>query len=175
MSLEGKSVIVTGAGRGLGRGSRRCSQNEAPSVMMTGRTPETLESARDEFRATGGVVDFVVGDVGVRDDVEHVVAATVEAYGGIDVLVNNAQSLDTNESVLDVTDESLALPFRSGLFGTLYMMQACHSHLKARGRWRDRELRIIHLDPRQRRLRVLRDDQGSDPGAEPKRGARMGP
>ena len=133
MSLEGRSVIVTGAGRGLGRGIAQVFAERGASVMMTGRTAETLESARDDFRAAGGIVDFVVGDVGVRADVDRVVEATVKAYGGIGVLVNNAQSLDTNESVLEVTDASLAVPMRSGLFGTLYMMQACHPHLKANG------------------------------------------
>jgi NAD(P)-dependent dehydrogenase (short-subunit alcohol dehydrogenase family) len=57
----------------------------------------------------------------------------VNTYGGIDVLVNNAQSLAFNESVLAITDESLEVPFRSGLLGSLYFMQACYPHLKARG------------------------------------------
>jgi NAD(P)-dependent dehydrogenase (short-subunit alcohol dehydrogenase family) len=133
MSLEGKIAIVTGAGRGLGRAIAEVLAERGVSVVLTGRTPETLESIRDEIQSTGGRVEIVPGDVGVRADVDHAVQTTVDAFGGLDILVNNAQSLDTNESVLDVTDESLALPFRSGLFGTLYMMQACYPHLKARG------------------------------------------
>jgi NAD(P)-dependent dehydrogenase (short-subunit alcohol dehydrogenase family) len=133
MSIEGKTAIVTGAGRGLGRGIAEVLAGRGAALVITGRTPETLESIREEITASGGRVEVVPGDVGNRDDVDRVVAKALEAYGGIDILVNNAQALDKNESVLEVTDESLALPFRSGLFGTLYMMQACHPHMKARG------------------------------------------
>jgi NAD(P)-dependent dehydrogenase (short-subunit alcohol dehydrogenase family) len=133
VSIEGKRAIVTGAGRGLGRGIATVLASRGVSVAITGRTPETLESTRDQIVTAGGIVEAFSGDVGDRKHVQHVVAQALEAWGGIDIVVNNAQSLAFEEPVLSITDDSLQLPFRSGLFGTLYMMQACYPHLKAAG------------------------------------------
>jgi NAD(P)-dependent dehydrogenase (short-subunit alcohol dehydrogenase family) len=133
VSLEGKIAIVTGAGRGLGVGIAQVLAERGASVMLTGRTQETLEVTLKSIQATGGRAEMVVGDVGVRADVERVVQRTLECFGGIDVLVNNAQSLAFDVPVLELTDDSLDIAFRSGLLGSLYLMQACHPHIKARG------------------------------------------
>jgi NAD(P)-dependent dehydrogenase (short-subunit alcohol dehydrogenase family) len=61
------------------------------------------------------------------------VERTVASFGGVDILVNNAQAWEPDRSVLDITDEILDIPFRSGLPGSLYTMQTCYAHLKARG------------------------------------------
>ena len=132
-TLAGKVAVITGAGQGLGRDTAKVFAERGAQLVVTGRTPSTLESLRDELAADGAEIEIAPGDVGRRDDVDRAVQLAVDAFGGIDVLVNNAQSLAFGESVLDITDESLEVPFRSGLLGTLYFMQACHPHLKARG------------------------------------------
>jgi NAD(P)-dependent dehydrogenase (short-subunit alcohol dehydrogenase family) len=131
-SLEGKVAIITGAGQGVGRAIAQVFAQRGVKLVVTGRTPSKLESLRDELRDSTSI-EIVPGDVGSRDDVNRAVETAAETYGGIDILVNNAQSLAFNEPVLAVTDESLEVPFRSGLLGSLYFMQACHPHLKARG------------------------------------------
>jgi NAD(P)-dependent dehydrogenase (short-subunit alcohol dehydrogenase family) len=133
VGIEGKRAIVTGAGRGLGRGIAQVLATRGVSLVITGRTPETLESIRDEIVGSGGHVEVVPGDVGERDTVDRVVDRAIESYGGIDIVVNNAQALTFDEPVLAITEESLQVPFRSGLLGTLFMMQACYPHLKAAG------------------------------------------
>ena len=132
-TLEGKVAIVTGAGRGIGRAVAEVLAQRGVRVVATGRTWSDLESLQDELGATGRRIEVVAGDVGSRPDVERAVTTAVEMFGGMDILVNNAQSLTFNESVLDITDESLEVPFRSGLLGTLYFMQTCYPHLKSRG------------------------------------------
>ena len=134
MSLTGKSVIVTGAGQGLGRAIAMVMAERGASVVLTGRTLSTLESAHTAILAADGRAEISVGDVGSRDDVARMVDLTVERFGGIDVLINNAMSLTRGgESVMSITDESLDIPMRSGLHGSLYAMQACYPHLKASG------------------------------------------
>jgi 2-hydroxycyclohexanecarboxyl-CoA dehydrogenase len=133
VSLEGKVAIVTGAGRGLGRGVAQVFAERGASLVLTGRTPETLESIRDEIRVAGGAVEIVPGDVGVQADVQRAIDTAVDRFGGIDVLVNNAQSLSFDIPLLEMTDEQLEVPFRSGFYGTLYAMRAAYPHLKARG------------------------------------------
>jgi NAD(P)-dependent dehydrogenase (short-subunit alcohol dehydrogenase family) len=101
--------------------------------MMTGRTASKLESVQDEIRAKGGTVKFEAGDIGARTDVDGAVERTIAVFGGVDILVNNARTWEPDRSVLEITDEILEVPFRSGLLGSLYAMQACYQHLKARG------------------------------------------
>jgi NAD(P)-dependent dehydrogenase (short-subunit alcohol dehydrogenase family) len=133
MSLAEKTAIVTGAGQGLGRGIALVLAGRGASVVLTGRTPSKLEAVQAEIRAVGGRAEMVPGDVGSRADVARMVQHTVDRFGGVDILVNNAQSLAFDVPVLELTDEGLEIPFRSGLLGTLYAMQACYPHLKSRG------------------------------------------
>jgi NAD(P)-dependent dehydrogenase (short-subunit alcohol dehydrogenase family) len=134
-SLEGKVAIITGAGQGVGRGIAEIFAQRRVNLVVTGRTSSKLESLREEL-GDSTRVELVPGDVGSRDDVNRAVETAVEAYGGIDILVNNAQSLTSvtfNEPLLSISDETIEVPFRSGLLGSLYFMQACYPHLKARG------------------------------------------
>jgi len=132
-ALQGKVAIVTGAGQGLGRGIAMVLADRGASVVLNGRTAVKLESVEAEILAAGGTGTICPGDMGVRSDVERLVHAAVERFGGVDILVNNAQASNPDVSVLAVTDEDLDLTFRSGAVGSLYAMQACHPHMKARG------------------------------------------
>jgi NAD(P)-dependent dehydrogenase (short-subunit alcohol dehydrogenase family) len=135
-TLAGKVAIVTGAGQGVGMSIARVLSRRGVNLVITGRTPSKLDALCDELRAEGRKVESAPGDVGLRADVDRAVALAVETFGGLDILINNAQALlstDFDESVLDITAENLEIPFRSGLVGTLNCMQACYPHLKARG------------------------------------------
>jgi NAD(P)-dependent dehydrogenase (short-subunit alcohol dehydrogenase family) len=133
MSLENKVAIVTGAGQSLGRAIARVLAGRGAAVMLTGRTLATLEAVRDEIRSAGGTAELDQGDVGSRPDVERMVSRAVAAFGGIDILVNNAQTWERDRPLAQVTDEILQVPLRSGLYGSLYTMQACYPHFRARG------------------------------------------
>jgi NAD(P)-dependent dehydrogenase (short-subunit alcohol dehydrogenase family) len=123
MGLEGKVAVVTGAGQSLGRAIARVLAGRGAAVMITGRTLAKLEAVRDEIRSAGGTVELDQGDVGSRPDVERMVARPVAAFGGIDILVNNAQAWERGRPLAEVTDDILTIPLRSGLYGSLYTMQ----------------------------------------------------
>lgn len=133
MGLEGKVAIVTGAGQSLGRAIARVLAGRGAAVMLTGRTRSKLEAVADEIRGSGGTAELDQGDVGSRPDVERMVARAAHAFGGIDILVNNAQAWERDRPLAQVTDDILEIPLRSGLYGSLYTMQACYPHFKARG------------------------------------------
>jgi 2-hydroxycyclohexanecarboxyl-CoA dehydrogenase len=133
MELTGKTAIVTGAGQGIGRGIALVLAERGASVVLNGRTPAKLAAVKKEIDAAGGQSAVAAGDVGLRSEVAIVVEAALAAFGGIDILINNAQASSPDISVLGVTDADLELTFRSGAMGTLYAMQACHPHMKARG------------------------------------------
>jgi 2-hydroxycyclohexanecarboxyl-CoA dehydrogenase len=130
--LSGRVALVTGGGQGIGRGVALALAADGASVTITGRRTEPLEQVLKEIETRGGTARITVGDVGVRADAERMVAETVDAYGRLDALVNNAQS-SVQRIVAETTDDDVMLAFRSGALGTLYTMQAAFPHLKERG------------------------------------------
>jgi len=131
VSLAGKTAIVTGGGQGLGRGIAVVLAERGASVTVTGRTPATLDNVVADIREKGGRALAVPGDAGNRADVQAAVDATVDTFGAIDILVNNAQSSKPGIALADLDDDDFELVFRSGALGTLYAMQAAYPHLKA--------------------------------------------
>ena len=89
-SLEGKTAIVTGGGRGLGRYMAEALSDAGANVVLCSRKWEPLEEVRQEIEVRGGHALALSCDVTEQEDVEKVVSAAEEAFGGVDVLVNNS-------------------------------------------------------------------------------------
>jgi len=92
VSLEGKVALVTGASRGIGKAIAASMAAAGADVMLNSRKQDALEATADEIRASGatGQVDVFAGNAGDIDSINACVAATVERFGGLDILVNNA-------------------------------------------------------------------------------------
>ena len=95
--LEGKIAIVTGAGRGIGRGIAVAYAREGANVVVASRTKSTVDSTVSEIEAEGGTALGVACDVGRRDDIFAVVSKTIDAFGTVNILVNNAQGFGTEQ------------------------------------------------------------------------------
>jgi NAD(P)-dependent dehydrogenase (short-subunit alcohol dehydrogenase family) len=130
--LAGKVAIVTGASQGIGLAIARAYVREGASVVMSARRAEVLEAEARKLAEAGGNVLAITADVAKREDASRTIAAAVERFGRIDILVNNAQTT-RQAGVESITDESIALTFGSGLFGTLFHMQSAFPHLKECG------------------------------------------
>src|SRR5690606_10223889 len=89
--LSGKVAIITGGGQGVAQGITPVFARDGARVRIPGRTPDQLEAAVTELRAAGGDAAWIAGTAGVRADAEAAVARAVELFGGLDILVNNAQ------------------------------------------------------------------------------------
>jgi NAD(P)-dependent dehydrogenase (short-subunit alcohol dehydrogenase family) len=132
--LAGKVAIVTGAGQGVGRGVALAFAREGAAVVVAECNDAAGASVVAEIEAFGGKALLAQCDVSRRRSVDAMIVTTVDAFGGIDVLVNNAQRAPAAPVPLMAhTDEIVDLCFDSGFRGTLYCMQACYPHLKQRG------------------------------------------
>ena len=87
--LTGKSVVVTGSGRGIGRAVARGMAEAGARVTLCGRTADIVRDAANELRAEGHEVLDVVFDAQVPEDVARLVEQTVATFGGLDVMVVN--------------------------------------------------------------------------------------
>ncbi|KAI9726717.1 MAG: hypothetical protein M1834_008652 [Cirrosporium novae-zelandiae] len=102
--LLGKIAIVTGGASGFGHGIARKFVNEGAKVMLADLNSENGEKVRKELDCK-----FVKANVSMRADWEHILKTTVDAYGGIDIIVNNAGACYQNKPTIEVTDEDYDL------------------------------------------------------------------
>ena len=130
ITLQGKAAIVTGAGRGIGKGIATVFANEGASVLVVNRSAGAGEAAVEEIRAAGGAASFLQADVTARADMERMAAACVERYGAIDVLCLNAGVYPTAH-IADMTDEIWDQVIDTNLKGVFYGTRACIPRMKA--------------------------------------------
>ena len=130
--LDGKTAIVTGGGRGLGRYMAEALSGAGANVILCSRKIEPLEEVREEIEARGGHALAIQGDVTDREDVERAVAAAQETFGSLDILVNNSGATwgaPPTEMPPEQFDRVLAV----NVGGTFLMSQAVGRRMIERG------------------------------------------
>ena len=142
--LKGKTAIITGGGRAvlsdgscgsIGYGIATAYAKEGANLVLTGRNVKKLEYAKEELERLYGVkVLAVQADVNAGADneaaVAEVVKQAIDAFGRIDVLINNAQASASGVTLTEHTKEQFDLAIYSGLYATFYYMKACYPYLK---------------------------------------------
>ncbi len=142
--LTGKTAIITGAGRAvlkdgscgsIGYGIATAYAKEGANLVITGRNVKKLEDAKEELERLYGIkVLTVQADVSDGSDneavVKNVIDKTIETFGRIDVLINNAQASASGVTLAEHTTEQFNLAMYSGLYATFYYMKACYPYLK---------------------------------------------
>jgi NAD(P)-dependent dehydrogenase (short-subunit alcohol dehydrogenase family) len=130
--LTGKVAIVTGAGRGLGREIAAELSEAGADVVVASRTRADLDSFVDEVKAAGRRSLAVPTDVTEEADVEAMVAAAMERFGRIDVVVNNSGIVDT-VPLLEQEPEAWDRVVSTNLRGTYLVTRAAGRHLVEQG------------------------------------------
>ncbi len=131
-ALNGKVALVTGAGQGVGEGIAFALAAEGARVMAAGRTLEKVAATADAIKARGGEAQAVACDVKDEAQILRTVAATLAAFGAVDILVNNAQEVSLGP-LLDMTRQNFESTWLSGPVAAFSFMKACHEHLKDGG------------------------------------------
>ena len=131
--LESKVAIVTGAGQGIGQGIARCFAKEGARVVVAEIAEAVGSATADELQAQGASALFIHTDVSDKASVTRMVESSLKEFGRIDVLVNNAQGLTGLARLEHKTDDQFARSLGTGLYGTLWAMQAVYPVMRARG------------------------------------------
>ena len=131
-TLDGKVALITGAGQGVGEGIALALAKEGAAIAVAGRTEEKLVRTCATIAAFGGVAEPVVCDVSDDAQIQVAVQRSVDLFGGVDILVNNANSKALGR-LLDVDCALLEQAYATGPLAALRLMQACHPLMKARG------------------------------------------
>ena len=121
--LAGRVVLVTGAGQGVGRGIALALAREGAHVAAAGRTVAKCEAVVAEIEQADGTAVALACDIADPAQIRATVAATAAHFGGLDALVNNAQS-SVQRLLTETTPEDVDLAWRSGPLATLHGMQA---------------------------------------------------
>jgi gluconate 5-dehydrogenase len=130
--LDGKTAIVTGGGRGLGRYMAEALSDAGANLVLCSRKLEPLEEVRDEIEARGGEALALQCDVTEQEDVEEAVSAAQETFGSVDILVNNSGATwgaPPTEMPSEQFERVLAVNVR----GTFLMAQAAGRRMIERG------------------------------------------
>lgn len=128
--LAGKVALITGGGQGVGRGIALALAARGAKIALVGRTPAKLEAVAAEIGE--GAASCFAADVKDAAAAKAAVRAVAEHFGGIDILVNNAQEVPLGP-LLAVEDAAFEAGFASGPLASFRLMKACHPWLRQRG------------------------------------------
>jgi NAD(P)-dependent dehydrogenase (short-subunit alcohol dehydrogenase family) len=132
-AVDGRVVIVTGSGQGVGRGMAHHLGKAGATVVIADYQPEKARRTRDELQALGATALAV--DVDIRDpqSVDAMVGRVVDELDRVDAIINNAQTFRPNAPMAEVDAADVDVFYRSGVLGTLRAMQAVYPHMRAAG------------------------------------------
>ena len=130
ISLAGKTAIVTGAGRGIGKAVAEVFAREGARVLVVNRSPEAGQSTTEAIVAAGCEASFLQADVRLKADMERMARSCVERYGRIDILCLNA-GIYPNALIADMSEAMWDDVMDTNLKGVFFAVQACLPQMKS--------------------------------------------
>lgn len=133
-TFKNKSVIVTGAGSGIGRAAAIQFAKLGAKILVTDLNEKSANAVVDEIRAFGGIATTVVGDISDQSIVEKIVDTAIKINGGLDVLINNAGIMDSMGANDEVSIEEWDRVIRVNLTAPFLLSRAALPHMLAQGK-----------------------------------------
>ena len=129
--LNGNVTIITGGGKGIGFGLAQAFAEEGSNLVITGRTESRLLNAKRALEEQYGIeVLPIVADGADEEAIKNVVSKTIEKFGKINTLINNAQVSKSGTLLVEHTKEDFDLAIYSGLYAAFFYMRECYPYLK---------------------------------------------
>ncbi|WP_409294768.1 SDR family oxidoreductase [Peribacillus sp. SCS-26] len=129
--LKGKTAIVTGGDSGIGKSAAVYFAKEGANVVIAHLEENTdAKETRQLIEQEGVKCLFITGDLGDEAHCQQVVQQTIDEFGSLDILVNNAAEQHPQESLLDITKDQLEKTFRTNIFSMFHLTKAALPHLK---------------------------------------------
>ncbi len=128
--LDGKVALITGADSGIGRAVAALFAREGADIAILYLLEDAdAEETKRIVEAEGRRAILIKADVGSRKMCDRAVTQVIEAFGQLDVLVNNAGEQHPDKDIRDITEEQLTRTFQTNIFGMFYLVQAVLPHL----------------------------------------------
>jgi NAD(P)-dependent dehydrogenase (short-subunit alcohol dehydrogenase family) len=131
--LDGKVAIITGATSGMGRDSAKLFAAEGAKVVVCGRNEERAKAVVDDIKAEGNEAIYVIADMANLDDIQKIFDTTMDTYGTVDVLFNNAGMLSMSP-LMDLTIEEWNKIFNVNVTSALLLTQLVAPVMKEKGK-----------------------------------------
>lgn len=129
--LKGKVALITGGDSGIGRATAILYAREGANVAIIYRDEDTdARKTADLFTEEGGEALLIAGDVGDKSFCKDAVQQTLDKFGQLDILVNDAGEQHAQKNLEDIEEAQIERTFRTNIFGTIFMTQAALPHLK---------------------------------------------
>lgn len=129
--LEGKKAVITGGDSGIGRAVAIAFAREGADVLISYLPEEAADAqqARSLIEEAGRTAILVPGDISTSDQCRKIIAQAVEAFGRVDILVNNAAHQDTFSSIEEITEEEWNYTFAVNIHAMFYLTKAALPHM----------------------------------------------
>ena len=128
--LKGKVAIVTGASQGIGAATAKELATQGVSVMLISRNIKKCQKLASDIRANGGIASAIKCDIADLSQVQYAVSETVNYFGGINILINNAGVIEPIAFIKDGNPKSWADSISINLIGSYFMLQSVLSVFK---------------------------------------------
>ncbi|AIO68301.1 SDR family oxidoreductase [Burkholderia oklahomensis] len=133
MRLSGKTAVVTGAGSGFGEGIAKTFAREGACIIVNDLNAPAAERVASEIALAGGRALAVAGDVSRGDDWRALLDAALDAFGGVQIVVNNAGTTHRNKPVLDVTEAEYDRVYAVNMKSLYWSVQTFVPHFRRAG------------------------------------------
>lgn len=147
-SLKGKTLFITGSSRGIGKAIALRAAQDGANIAVVAKTkephpklPGTVYTAVDDIKNAGGDAIPCITDIRFEEQVQAAIDETVDKFGGIDILVNNASAINLSPT-LDLEMKRFDLMFSVNVRGTFLCSKLCVPHLK-----KAKNPHILNLSP----------------------------
>jgi NAD(P)-dependent dehydrogenase (short-subunit alcohol dehydrogenase family) len=133
LQLEGKRALVTGSSAGTGASIAKTLGREGACVLVHGRNRERAEAVAADIRGEGGKAAAVIGDLSTATGAQQVANDSCEAFGGVDILINNAALIGYYETWDDVNDQDWAAMYDGVVLVIVRLVNALKAHMETLG------------------------------------------